>query len=460
MIWYSIWAMTVIDVVVIAMVVCALGFLLKQRDRLAWAPAHFGLLIVFAGLSIIALFYFADLLTMHMLPMFMAKSRAMDLMHELHFNARWLVALIGVGAISLGLVIAGRATIVLIDNLEVRERQLSDAQRIGRIGHWRWMLKSGQVVWSDEMYRIFGWDMDSTIPTFDKVLGSIHPEERQKIVDIRDSAIAAGRSYEFVCRMVRPDDEVRVVWVEGRLESDDGGDLVSIFGVLQDVTERKKSEETLDRQSRSIQLMHRVAVAANEASVTDDALQVCLDEVCNYAGWQVGHAYMRDVNSTGELLPTTLWHLDEPERFETFRQVTERTSFAAGVGLPGRVFESGEPAWTMDVTQDANFPQAKLADDIGLRAGFAFPVLVGQEVTAVLEFFSIDAAEPDAHILFSLRRPPKPRRHQTVGSLGDRRGMTGRKSGFRINELLLHQARQEPEPDSLHAPLPSTPNPR
>ena len=90
------------------------------------------------------------------------------------------------------------------------------------------------------------------------------------------------------------------------------------------------------------------------------------------------------------------------ESFSAFQQITEKTSFEAGIGLPGRVMISGESAWIVDVTKDTNFPRAKLADDIGVKAGFACPVLAGTKVVAVLEFFSLDAVEPDQTLFDSL----------------------------------------------------------
>ena len=74
-------------------------------------------------------------------------------------------------------------------------------------------------------------------------------------------------------------------------------------------------------------------------------------------------------------------------------------TFALGTGLPGRVLEERKPAWIVDVTTDPNFPRFKAAQDTGLRAGFAFPVLVGEEVVAVIEFFSDEPAEPDDAVL-------------------------------------------------------------
>ncbi|MBI4168772.1 MAG: hypothetical protein HY510_02400, partial [Acidobacteria bacterium] len=68
-----------------------------------------------------------------------------------------------------------------------------------------------------------------------------------------------------------------------------------------------------------VQLLRTVAVAANEASSLEEPLQTCLDAVCALTGWPVGHVYMRSTDPPYDLMPTKLWHLDDPERFATFR---------------------------------------------------------------------------------------------------------------------------------------------
>lgn len=153
------------------------------------------------------------------------------------------------------------------------------------------------------------------------------------------------------------------------------------------------------RTTAFLELLNRVAVASNEASTVEEAMQTSLDEVCRLTGWPVGHVYMPDPDDPNGLVPTTLWHLEEPRRFETFRSVTEAMPLGHGKGLSGRVLESGKPTWITDVTKDTNFPRNRVATDIGVKAGFGFPVLVGREVVAVLEFFSPEAMEPDESLL-------------------------------------------------------------
>jgi signal transduction histidine kinase/DNA-binding response OmpR family regulator len=100
-----------------------------------------------------------------------------------------------------------------------------------------------------------------------------------------------------------------------------------------------------------------------------------------------------------ELVSSRVWHLEDSERFETFRGVSEVTRFTPGVGLPGRVLSSGKPAWITDVTEDRNFPRAQMATELGVKGAFGLPVLVGKDVVAVLEFFSERAVEPHEALL-------------------------------------------------------------
>lgn len=178
-----------------------------------------------------------------------------------------------------------------------------------------------------------------------------------------------------------------------------GGEIVGRVWSFRDVTARLRVEEALRREHRFVRLLQAVAVAANEARTVEDAFLHCLDRICKHTGWPVGHVYMAGEDLTGDLVPTKLWHMDDPLRYEVFRRVTETTRLAPGVGLPGRVLATHKPAWIVDVRNDPNFPRAGMAYDIGLRAGFGFPVVVGTEVVAVLEFFATEPAAPDEALL-------------------------------------------------------------
>ena len=165
-----------------------------------------------------------------------------------------------------------------------------------------------------------------------------------------------------------------------------------------DDDERARTQRALKEQSEFLELSRVITAAANEATCVAEAMQCALDCVCAHTGWPIGHVFMVD-SASGELTTSGLWHLDDAGHYEKFRSTTESIRFTSGVGLPGRVLASGEPAWIVDVGVDRNFPRATLASGLGLRGAFAFPTLVGREVVAVLEFFSDRSAEVNEPLL-------------------------------------------------------------
>lgn len=132
------------------------------------------------------------------------------------------------------------------------------------------------------------------------------------------------------------------------------------------------------------------------------ALQSCMDSVCNMTGWPVGHVYLAPFGNKEELTPTTVWHLREGDRYSEFREVTERTPFAYGIGLPGRIWKSEEPAWIVNVQTDTNFPRARLCQNIGVKGTFGFPVNIRGQLVAVFEFFTDEEMEPDESLLMTM----------------------------------------------------------
>ncbi len=155
----------------------------------------------------------------------------------------------------------------------------------------------------------------------------------------------------------------------------------------------------LQRETSLVHLLLAVAAAANNATTIEEGMQVCLDEVCAHTGWPIGHLYLVSSTTEGRLISTSTWHLARPEAFDAFRRGTEALDLECGVGLVGSVLASGKPVWITDVSKDSSFARRREAQETDIRSAFAFPVLIGTEVVAVLEFFSQDAVEPDEPLL-------------------------------------------------------------
>ena len=183
----------------------------------------------------------------------------------------------------------------------------------------------------------------------------------------------------------------------------DAGSGRQFTGIVRDISERKRNEEALARRASEASLLHRVTAMAGETGSFDEALQQCVEIVCEMTKWPVGHVYLPAEDGTEQLVPTDIWHLDHKDRYRTFREVTERTSFAPGVGLPGRIWRTGEPAWIVNVQDDKNFPRAELCEDLGVKGAFGFPTKIRGETVAILEFFADDEMSPDDQLLITVR---------------------------------------------------------
>jgi two-component system sensor histidine kinase/response regulator len=151
------------------------------------------------------------------------------------------------------------------------------------------------------------------------------------------------------------------------------------------------------REMAEPSIVRDVARALGESATLAEAAPRMLAAVCESLGWDYGALW--EVDRRGRTLHCVgTWHAASLEVAE-FVDSSRRTTFTRGVGLPGRVWESGRPAWIPDVVADSNFPRAASADRVGLHGAFALPILRSGDVLGVMEFFSRDIRQPDAALL-------------------------------------------------------------
>lgn len=169
--------------------------------------------------------------------------------------------------------------------------------------------------------------------------------------------------------------------------ADEMGEMERALEIFrQNVVLRKKAEIELKEEKAFNELIRVVAIAANEMSSVGVVAQVCLSAVCKTTGWPVGHFLVLN-EKNGKLVSSGIWQVEDRERYGALMKISEETEFAEGDGLPGRVLKSGEPAWIEKLAEDNNFPRKPVMAEAGLFSGVAFPVMVGDKVLGVAEFF-------------------------------------------------------------------------
>ncbi len=134
-------------------------------------------------------------------------------------------------------------------NLNRRQKQLSEAEAIGRMGHWHWIIGEENISWSEEIFRIFGVDQDEFEPSIDSLTGLVHKRDLGRVVQLLQRAIIEEKNYDMEFRIHRPDGEIRFIMCNGRCEKDENGEVIALYGIMQDMTERMLYEQEL-RQAK------------------------------------------------------------------------------------------------------------------------------------------------------------------------------------------------------------------
>lgn len=145
-----------------------------------------------------------------------------------------------------------------------------------------------------------------------------------------------------------------------------------------------------------LQTQFAVSKVLASAEELQAVLPSIIASICINLGWELG-AFWQSAATRPVLMCTNISAADEG--LGRFIAESRKNELLAGEGLPGRVFANSQAEWIADINQDKDFPLSAAASQVGLRSAFAFPVLVGSDAVAVLEFLSSQFREPDHELL-------------------------------------------------------------
>lgn len=131
--------------------------------------------------------------------------------------------------------------------LRASEASLANAQRIAHLGNWDWDIAENKLIWSEEIYRIFGLRREKFGSTYDDFMKTVHPDDRKKVEQIVKTALADKKSFGFDHRIIQPNGSEIIVHEQAEVFTDKSGKAVRMTGTVQDITIRKKAEEELKR---------------------------------------------------------------------------------------------------------------------------------------------------------------------------------------------------------------------
>jgi signal transduction histidine kinase len=142
------------------------------------------------------------------------------------------------------------------DALRRSEAYLAEAQRLSNTGSFGWSVSSGEILWSEETFRIFQYDR-TTKPTVELILQRVHPEDAALVKQTIERASQDGKNFEHEYRLVMPDNSLKYVHVVAHALSDKSG-RIEFVGAVMDVTERKRAEEALREAQANLARVSRV----------------------------------------------------------------------------------------------------------------------------------------------------------------------------------------------------------
>ena len=192
-----------------------------------------------------------------------------------------------------------------------RERQLSEAQRIARLGDWHWNVETKTVECSAELSRMLGFEEKRMAIAFEELLGRIHPQDRDLFVDTLEQTFQEKSSCDFAFRVVRDDESELFIRLDGSCELNSENGVSALFGVCQDISVQKATEMALIQALNQAKEANQaksdfLANMSHELRTPLNAIigfgQVIAGELFGAIGNQRYREYASDILASGEHL--------------------------------------------------------------------------------------------------------------------------------------------------------------
>lgn len=143
------------------------------------------------------------------------------------------------------------------------ERRLKEAQKLGRIGDWQYLVKTGEMIWSDLLFDISGRDRAAGVPPFEEILEFFYEDDAYRLREAFRAAVETGVPIQIDLRTKSESEHDRYVSVTGTALRDDKREIITITGVAQDITERMASEEAIRFQAHLLDTIRQSVIATD-----------------------------------------------------------------------------------------------------------------------------------------------------------------------------------------------------
>lgn len=251
--------------------------------------------------------------------------------------------------------------------LSESEFHLARSQQLAHLGSWSWDILRNHLYWTDETYRLFGFQPGEVVPRHEDFLKLIHPDDRDLIEKAVQSALVHG-GYDPEFRIIRKNGEERYVHSSGKTTFDENGNPVKMEGYVQDITEQKKAEARIKADLAALTQMHQLSGRLLEK----EGLQPLLQEIMN-AGVAIVEADMGTLQLfKDDCLRIVAAYGHRPAFLEFFEFAESRASVC------GEATKRGERVVVPDVGTSSIFagtPSLKVLREAGVRAVQSTPMM-------------------------------------------------------------------------------------
>jgi PAS domain S-box-containing protein len=285
-----------------------------------------------------------------------------------------------------GLDITKRKTIE--DNLRESENMLKKTQQIAHIGTWSLEFGSKRPYWSEETYRIYGYNPEKFTPVNDAFDRIVHPDDRKTALNAYFDSIREGKSsYSSTFRIINQlTGKTRIVYEKTEHIRDKSGKVVRSIGMVQDITERKKAEEELQKLNRILKSLNsssKIMIKADdEIKYLNDVCNIVLKD-CGYTMVWIGYAQDDKYKS---VLPVAYAGFDK-EYVDGLKVTWSDT--IQGRGPTGTAIRTGKLALCRNMLADPTFvPWRKAAIKRGYASSISLPLMTEGKAFGSIAIYS------------------------------------------------------------------------
>ena len=196
---------------------------------------------------------------------------------------------------------------------------------------------------------------------------------------IMDSDLGEDKKYVENWALCKDGSEKLIAW-KNSLVYDEDGNIIGGISTGDDITKEARKKE-------QVVFLKEFAKGAIGAKDIEEVFYQALKSICGFTNWPVAHIYYPDSDNIGKLKPSKIWYVKEGHDLKSLIEVTNRTNFSIGEGLPGIVWNKQKAIWADEFKIETDFKREKEARKYDLKGAFSFPIISDGETTAVFEFF-------------------------------------------------------------------------